>query len=465
MFISSKKSNMLECEYLVIGGGESGVMTARELARYGKKTILIEEKNLGGTFVHTDDVPKKVLMKESIAWHNASQFFAKKSSEYKKLLGKRKDIQSRISTAITSHEQYFHSSIQSMKGITLIQGKVEIVSKTLVEVNSETERHLIHFSHCVMCSGKDSPIKPNIPGIENISFFYQDTAFTLPEIPDKIGIIGITPHTLEVAHMYANLGITVEMYAHASTTALQTQLDNSAVNYTYKKLFEKGVSIQPKISIESVRMNKDDQVELVDTTKKSHAVSHVYIPLKHSFSEASLPGLARAGIDFSAKGIKTDPYGQTKVPAFSALGECNSRTRPGNKYALIHCFLEKHLGKTDFVLPGKMGLPLLASTPHPTPIATSITSIQSQHSVCTIGLTETEAIGQYGPIAKTRSYYNSIDDSFVKITYKKNSGEIVGLSLGGVYSTQLEAYCVSAVENKTSVRSVVNYLKTYLALQ
>jgi len=469
---------MLECEYLVIGGGESGLMVAKELARYGKKTIIVEEKKLGGNYVHSYDLPKEVLLSQSIQYYSALNFLDKnndrnddkKNDDKNNLLldnlkEKRSQIQQNILQEVAKEEANCLHNLQKISNITHLQGKVEIVSKTLAEVNSITERHLINFSHCVITVGKDIPVKPNIQGIETIPFIYENTIFLLPEVPQSLGIVGITPKTLEVAHIYANLGVSVQIFEVNQTNNLQKYLDNSAINYTYKKLFEKNVVIHPKTVIQSVQMDENRNIQLTDSVDQKRTVSHVFIPLQHEFSEHVLPGLNRVGIDFSSKGIKTDTWGQTKNSNFSALGECNSRTRSGNKHAIIHRFLEKHLGKTEFSLPGKFGLPIISSSPEPSAIETPVHNVRSQMPVSTIGLSENEAIGQYGPVAKTRSYYNQVTDSFIKVIYKKNSGEILGISLGGVYQLNLEALCVYFMENKVGVRDSIHFLKTYFAIQ
>lgn len=42
-----------ECDYLVLGGGSGGLASARRASgQYGAKTIVIENKRLGGTCVN-----------------------------------------------------------------------------------------------------------------------------------------------------------------------------------------------------------------------------------------------------------------------------------------------------------------------------------------------------------------------------------------------------------------------------
>ena len=56
---------MLKCKYLIIGSGETGLILAKELSKLKEKVILVEQAELGGSFLQTTDYPKTLLTKES----------------------------------------------------------------------------------------------------------------------------------------------------------------------------------------------------------------------------------------------------------------------------------------------------------------------------------------------------------------------------------------------------------------
>ena len=52
--------NMVEFDYIVIGGGSGGISSANRAAEHGAKVAVIEAVDLGGTCVNRGCVPKKV---------------------------------------------------------------------------------------------------------------------------------------------------------------------------------------------------------------------------------------------------------------------------------------------------------------------------------------------------------------------------------------------------------------------
>src|SRR3954464_12288761 len=61
----------MNADVLVIGSGQAGVPLATRLAGAGKKVILVERKNLGGTCVNAGCTPRKTIGPRARAPHAA----------------------------------------------------------------------------------------------------------------------------------------------------------------------------------------------------------------------------------------------------------------------------------------------------------------------------------------------------------------------------------------------------------
>src|SRR3954462_9284033 len=61
----------MDADVLVIGSGQAGVPLATRLAKAGKKVILVERKELGGTCINTGCTPTKTLVASARAAHVA----------------------------------------------------------------------------------------------------------------------------------------------------------------------------------------------------------------------------------------------------------------------------------------------------------------------------------------------------------------------------------------------------------
>src|SRR5947208_6824520 len=61
----------MDADVLVIGSGQAGVPLATRLANAGKKVILVERKELGGTCVNVGCTPAKTMVASARAAHVA----------------------------------------------------------------------------------------------------------------------------------------------------------------------------------------------------------------------------------------------------------------------------------------------------------------------------------------------------------------------------------------------------------
>src|SRR5512145_2000608 len=61
----------MRVDVLVIGSGQAGVPLATRLAESGKKVLLVERKNLGGTCINYGCTPTKTMVASARAAHVA----------------------------------------------------------------------------------------------------------------------------------------------------------------------------------------------------------------------------------------------------------------------------------------------------------------------------------------------------------------------------------------------------------
>src|SRR5256885_15748664 len=61
----------MDADVLIIGSGQAGVPLATRLAKAGKKVILVERKELGGTCVNVGCTPTKTMVASARAAHVA----------------------------------------------------------------------------------------------------------------------------------------------------------------------------------------------------------------------------------------------------------------------------------------------------------------------------------------------------------------------------------------------------------
>ncbi len=449
---------MIQCQYLIIGSGQTGLNVAMKLASLGKKVILAEQTILGGTYIHNYETPKQLIQKESADFAISLKAFKDNPTTFSVLIKNRQKITSKISSVIQSKFINLRETLKTTKNLTIIKGQANFVSKSLIEINSEAERHLVNFEQCIIAVGKTQLVKPNIAGLDDIPFLYQHSCYLFQEIPSKLSIIGISKESLEVADVYSNLGVKVCLFEETDGYKQLPKLDRSCLNYLIKKLASKQVEFYFNTKIIKAKNSKTG-IELFDNLENSYETSHIYIDLAENFSEETL-GLSKIGVTVSKKGIVTDLSGRTTKKNILALGECNSQSSENTKVAMIHNFLNKEMKLQNDKKLNSEYLNFINENESKI-IKINFESIDCGSPVATLALTENEAVGRYGPSVKTKTLTLNEMEGFAKIVYKDLTGEILGVSLCGEFCIKYQTYFASQFTKGFNMRQFLDFFSGF----
>jgi glutathione reductase (NADPH) len=191
-------------DYIAIGGGSGGIASVNRAASYGKKCALIEAGDLGGTCVNVGCVPKKVMwysaqIADAIQKYGSDYGFNSelKSFDWKKLVENRQ-----------AYIQRIHASYQSglsKNQVDVIHGFATFVDHKTIEVNGET----FTADHILIATGTQ-PSRPNIEGAEH--GIDSNGFFELQELPKRTAIIGSGYIAVELAGVLNSLGSDVQLF-------------------------------------------------------------------------------------------------------------------------------------------------------------------------------------------------------------------------------------------------------------
>ena len=191
-------------DYIAIGGGSGGIASVNRAASYGKKCALIEAGDLGGTCVNVGCVPKKVMwysaqIADAIQKYGSDYGFDSElqSFDWKKLIENRQAYIKRI------HASY--QSSLSKNQVDVIHGFATFVDHKTIEVNGET----FTAEHILIATGTQ-PSRPNIEGAEH--GIDSNGFFELQELPKRTAIIGSGYIAVELAGVLNSLGSDVQLF-------------------------------------------------------------------------------------------------------------------------------------------------------------------------------------------------------------------------------------------------------------
>jgi glutathione reductase (NADPH) len=360
-------------DYICIGGGSGGIASANRAAMHGAKVALIEAKALGGTCVNVGCVPKKVM------WHGAQiaeamHLYAKdygfdvdvKKFDWSKLVESREAYISRIHTA--------YDNVLGNNKIEVINGFARFVDQKTIEVNGE------HYTadHILIAVGGE-PTIPNVPGAEH--GIDSNGFFELNEQPKRTAVIGAGYIAVEIAGVLSALGTDTHLFVRKESPL--RSFDPMIINTLVEVMDAEGPTLHTHSIPKEVVKEADGSVTLHFENGESHNTDVLIWAIGRNPTTDKI-NLAATGVETNSRGyIKVDEYQQTNVDGIYCVGDI---MEGGIELTPVAVKAGRQLserlfnGKTD----AKMDYKLVP------------TVVFSHPPIGTIGLTEPEAIAEYG---------------------------------------------------------------------
>lgn len=360
-------------DYICIGGGSGGIASANRAAMHGAKVALIEAKALGGTCVNVGCVPKKVM------WHGAQ--IAEAMHLYAKDYGFDVDVKKfDWSKLVESREAYIgriHTAYDNVLGnnkIEVINGFAKFVDQKTVEVNGE------HYSadHILIAVGGE-PTIPNIPGAEH--GIDSDGFFALNEQPKRTAVIGAGYIAVEIAGVLHALGTETHLFVRKESPL--RSFDPMIVETLVEVMDNEGPTLHTHSVPKEVVKEADGTTTLHFENGESHNTDLLIWAIGRNPTTDKI-NLAATGVATNDRGyIKVNEYQQTNVEGIYCVGdimeggiELTPVAVKAGRQLSERLFNNKPDAKMDYNL-----VP---------------TVVFSHPPIGTIGLTEPQAIAQYG---------------------------------------------------------------------
>ncbi|EAS62538.1 glutathione-disulfide reductase [Photobacterium angustum] len=360
-------------DYICIGGGSGGIASANRAAMYGAKVAIIEAKALGGTCVNVGCVPKKVM------WHGAQ--IAEAMHLYAKDYGFDVDVKGfDWSKLVESREAYIsriHTSYDNVLGnnkVEVINGFAKFVDAKTIEVNGE------HYTadHILIAVGGE-PTIPAIPGAEH--GIDSNGFFELNEQPKRTAIIGAGYIAVEIAGVLSALGTDTHLFVRKESPL--RSFDPLIVETLVEVMATEGPTLHTHSVPKEVVKEADGSITLHFENGESHNTDVLIWAIgRHPTTDKI--NLEATGVATNDRGyIKVDEYQETNVKGIYCVGDI---MEGGIELTPIAVKAGRQLSERLFnnKPDAKMDYSLVP------------TVVFSHPPIGTIGLTEPEAIAQYG---------------------------------------------------------------------
>ena len=428
-------------DVVVIGGGPAGYVAAIRAAQLGFKVACIDsfERNgkpaLGGTCLNVGCIPSKAMLDSSEKYemilHEAAEHGIQvtgASIDLSKMLARKDGVVEKMSGGVTF--LFKKNKIASLHGLGKLErseGDTWIVSVAGTEVAAK---------NVIVATGSSPRSLPGVAFSERI--VENSGALTLPEVPQRLGVIGAGVIGVELGSVWRRLG--------ASVTVLEAlpgflMAADAAISKAALREFQKqGLDFHFGVQIGKIE-DTGSSVK-VSYTEKEQTVEAEFDRL--IVAVGRVPHTAGLGAD--AVGLQLDERGFVKVDA-------HFRTNLKGVYAIgdvIGGAMLAHKAEDEGValaeqLAGQAGHVNYDAVPW---------VIYTSPEIAWAGLTEQEAVkrglkvktGQFPFTANGRATGHGDTRGFVKVVADADTDRILGVHMLGGGVSELIAEAVSVME-------------------
>ena len=413
-------------DVIVIGGGPGGYVAAIRAAQLGKKTAVVEKDKPGGRCLNYACIPAKTMLHTADVYDNARNgaHLGVDASDAKldwKALGERR---AKVSETLSSGVK----GLWDKNKVQWIEGEASLTGEASVKVGEET----YEAGTVVLATGS---VALPIPGVD-FGDRVVDTwgAWSLPEQPQRIAVVGAGASGSEIASAYGRYG--TEVLLVEMLPQILPLEDKDVVRVVERAFKKQNITVATGAPVENVEAGKKS----VKFTygDESAEVDYLCIALGRAPDTEPL-NLSDAGIETEDDGkIRIDEYQRTTNEKVYAIGDLVRGPALAHKASEEGIVAVEHAAGAD-THPVDVNLVPRATFCHP--------------QVASVGLTEAEAkeaghdvkVGKFKLGGAGASVVYDDRDGIAKIVADGKYGEILGAHIVGNIACDMIAEMVDTM--------------------
>jgi dihydrolipoamide dehydrogenase len=439
-----------DCDVAVIGGGPGGYSAAFRCAELGLETVIVDtDKRLGGTCLYEGCIPSKALLHVAgvIGEAERAREFGVDFGEPRVSLDplrkwKTERVVGKLARGL--------ASVAKSKGVEVIGGRAVFESSREIRVEGD-EAQTLRFTHGIIATGSRPSPLPGI-GVESDRVMDSTAALALPDVPERLLIVGGGYIGLELGQVYAALGgrvVLVEMLE-----GLLPGVDRDLVQPLARRCQKLFAELRVGTRLSALRAT-DGGIEASygDVTA---TFDRVLVAVGRRAASEGL-GLERTRVQVDARGvIVVDERGGTADPHLYAVGDVTGEPM------LAHRAMRQ----------GKVVAEVLAGRPAAFDNVAIPAVVFTDPEIAWCSVTESEAervgrpvkIARFAWAASGRAATLGRSDGLTKLVVDPDSGRVIGVGIVGPGAGELIAEGALAVEAALTVEDVAATIHTHPTL-
>lgn len=431
-------------DLIVIGSGPGGYVAAIRASQLGLKTAIVEKENLGGICLNWGCIPTKALLKSAQVFeylkHASDYGITVKGGEadFGAVVKRSRDVADGMSKGV--------QFLMKKNKIDVITGTGKVKAGKKVDVTADGKTSTYEAKHIIIATGARSRQLPNLPQDGKKIIGYRD-ALVLPKIPKTMVVVGSGAIGSEFAYFYATMGTKVTLVEYLPSIV---PVEDAEVSKQLERSFKKiGIEVMTEASVEQVD-TKGDGCKVKIKTKKGEEVVDCEMVLSAVGIQANLEniGLEETGIATDKGKILTNPYYQTNIPGYYAIGDCVG----GQALA--------HVASAEGIICVEK---IAGHHPEPLDYNNIPGCTYCQPEIASVGMTEAKAkeagievkIGKFPFSASGKASAAGAKDGFVKLLFDAKYGELIGAHMIGANVTEMIAEIVAIRKLETTGHELI----------
>jgi len=430
-------------DLIILGGGPAGYNAAERAGHAGLKTLVIEERALGGVCLNEGCIPTKTLLYSAKIYD-----YAKHGKDYGVTFGS-----AEIDHAfVVNRKNGVVKQLVSGVGAKLKKSGVEVVkaTATVKERNSEgfvvTAEGKDYVGKQLLIATGSSPALPPIDGLadslkEGFALTNREV-LDLPAIPKTIVVVGGGVIGLEMASYFNSVGskvYVVEMLDHIAGA-----VDREISKLLQKDYASRGVEFILGAKVTSIK-NKTVSYEK-DGKIVEIPADYALVSIGRRARTQGI-GLENIGLKLERGAIVTNEQGKTNVPGVWAAGDVNGKSMLAHTaYREGEVCINNILGKKDRV--NYNSIPsVIYTNPEVASVGETEESAKEKKLDVNIQTVTLKYSGRY--IAENEHGYG-----ILKVITDKKHKNIVGLHMIGSYASEIIYGAAMMVETEMRVEDI-----------
>jgi NAD(P) transhydrogenase len=305
-------------DMLVIGSGPAGQKAAIAAAKLGKRSAVVERKDMvGGVCINTGTIPSKTLREAVMYLTGLNQRELYGHSYRVKDEITVADLSARTQHVIGREIDVIRNQL-SRNRVALYSGTARFVDDHTVEIQTDHDVHqLVTADHVVIAVGT-RPARPSSVDFDGATIVDSDQILGMDKVPASMVVVGAGVIGIEYASMFAALGTKVTVVEKRPrmlefcdlevVEALKYQLRDLAVTFRFGE------------SVKEVQKHDGGTLTVLESGKRIPADTVLYSAGRQGVTDAL--NVAAAGLAPDDRGrIEVDEHFRTSVPHIYAVGD------------------------------------------------------------------------------------------------------------------------------------------------